>query len=297
MVAGKSNPYYLPVSREIITSLKKEKISLKEYSYTLDAGEKSEDFIADIKNVSPDLIVTIGPWQTEFMAQNFKNIPIVFTMVYHIDLMDQIMEETPLMRGVYINLDMQSPFSCLKTISPSLKKIGLIYSRRFFSRIVPGLKESAFNSGLELIARPIDNETSLPGALESLIFRYNIQAFYFLPDPILLRRSAMKKIMLLSMTRNFYVFSEYYKLLENGALASFSFKTDEVVQKTTALMMSALGIAGREKEKQTQPSLQCREYELILNENMVKAFELSIPDGIRMKSVSFKKIKAEYAVS
>jgi ABC-type uncharacterized transport system substrate-binding protein len=294
-VAGKNN-CYLSFQKDLLESLKKEKMIFREKLYTVDAGYESEEIIADIKKTAPDLIVSIGPWQTDFLSQHFKTTPVIFTMVYHIDAMDQILEKTPEMRGVYINLDMLAPFFCLKKISPHLKKIGTIYSRHFMSRIIPDLKAHAQKTGLELIAEPIDNETNLPKALESLIMN-NIEAFYFLPDPILLTPSARKKIMLLSMTHDFFVFSEYTHFLEKGALVSFSINKEEIVKKTVALIKDTL--FGEEQKEISRPErlLQCKEYELILNETMAQCMDLKISQVMRMNYIPYRKMKADHAIS
>jgi len=279
IVISKKVPHYKYTSEKIQKSLLSQNKNIAIRVFNMEGNIKTAKVILEkIKKSPPDLILSIGTGSTIFLSENIDDIPIIFTMVYKMDKIDDAIEGKKNVAGVFLNLEMDAPFSILKKISPEMDTVGVIYSSSYLENQLNELKPDFKKYGITLIKKEIKKQTDIPKTVDELL--PNIDALYLLPDPLLMKKEILKKIMLKTFANKVFVFGESKAFVQMGALIGFGFEINSVTALTKNMIVDYF-------EKRDFESLQSRknsQFDYYLNIRTAKNLGIKIPDDILKKS-------------
>ena len=186
-------------------------------------SDQNFKIIDSIKNINPNLILTIGSSATKLAQENFTDIPIVFSSVKYPILSGFVNSfEFPgrNITGASIDIPTDVQFKKFKQIIPNLKKIGVLYTKNTES-LIPQAKVIAQSLNLELIAMRVDSDKDLPAKLDSLT--ESVQGIWSVADHNLFKPKSTKYILMNTLRKRipFMGFSKY--VVESGALFALDF--------------------------------------------------------------------------
>lgn len=175
--------------------------------------------VPHIRGLSPGLIVTIGERATDIAARQFPSIPIVYSLVLGRK------HPTRRMTGVSIDVDPRAQFDVLKTICPSVRRIGVIYSRTGRKETIARGRSSARELGMEIVPVKIDATSDVYGAIRYLCS--NTSAIWMIPDSTVCTPQATQDIMLHCLRQKIPVIGLSPSYVASGALFSLSYDSEE----------------------------------------------------------------------
>ncbi|MDP8260236.1 MAG: ABC transporter substrate-binding protein [Candidatus Gygaella obscura] len=129
--------------------------------------------ISQIKNNNFDLILTVGSGSTVFAKNNFKQIPIVFSMVLNPVASGFIksMKGNPGLNitGASLDIPIETQFKLLQDNVKSLKRIVVFYSPKETEDVVRRAEKVAKQLGFKFKAVPIATQKDIKRSLKDLI--------------------------------------------------------------------------------------------------------------------------------
>jgi putative tryptophan/tyrosine transport system substrate-binding protein len=238
-------------------------------------ASKIKSICEEIRNNPPNLILSIGTEVTVYLAENKMQIPAVFTMVYETDRINKIISGNENLRGVFLNLDMDAPLDILKEICPDIKKIGALYMPEHFESQLNDMENAAKGKDIQILRKEMRKEEDIPEAIRQITTE--IDAFYMLPEPFLMKSEMIKKIILTTLPSNVFVFGETFDIVEKGALAGFAFDLNAITDCTvrmTKKYMDSGNIAEIKNHK-------CEKFSLYLNNRTAQRLGITFSKNIR----------------
>ena len=160
-------------------ALKSFKETLKRKGYDLNVEElvlkedpKQKDrILSEIRRKNPLLIVTLGSAATTFISERIKETPVVFCMVLNPTASGFIRSMNASgnnLTGASLDIPLEVQFEALRSIIPSLKKVGVVYSPQETGSVIQQASKVAKEMGLELVSIPINSEKEVPKAVRIL---------------------------------------------------------------------------------------------------------------------------------
>lgn len=195
-------------------------VTYSEFLMSRDAKENAE-LKEKITSSSPDLIFTVGTPASLFARENFRDIPVVFSMVLNpvenkvVSSMDR---PDGNMYGVSLNIPIEEQLRALKRIKPDIKSIGMLYDvKRGPESIFPSQK-AAEKISVKFIAEPVSAEKDISKGLDRVL--NEADALWADADPLIYNSSTAQQIILATLKRRvpFMAFSRNF--VKAGALAA-----------------------------------------------------------------------------
>lgn len=186
--------------------------------------EGFEDSKKQILKFRPRLIFAVGSRATGVAERNFERIPIVFLMVLYpvaSDFVKSMERPGANVTGAAIDVPIKRQFQLLARIVPDLKRVGVLYSPEETQSVIEEAKRVAKPMGLELIAEPIESESDVPDALDSLELQ-NVQALWSVADGKVFTPQSTKYIMEQTMRREIPFMGPHNGFVRAGALVALT---------------------------------------------------------------------------
>ncbi len=219
--SAKIGPYQAAL-QALEKELRSQHPSVQITSYYLDETTP-QDVYARLQDKAPTLICSLGTSATK-LAAKISGVNTVYTLIFETD------EFNPqYMTGVTLDVGAEEKITLIKTILPSVRKIGLLYSARSQARFKE-INDTARRQGLEIVARKVDNEKDFPQALKEVLeqsdcFLMVADAQLFFPKSVehLLRESIKNQVPVMGLS-NVYT--------RAGALFSLDVDFEQVGRQT-----------------------------------------------------------------
>lgn len=127
--------------------------------------------INKIKEIKPDLILSLGTKASYNVNLHINDIPIVFSMVLNPNFnnLNSPNGKKKNVTGVTLSIPVIKQFSVFKEIVPNLKTIGVIYTPEENSELIKEARTAAKQLNLDLVAADVSNEREVPITLNNLI--------------------------------------------------------------------------------------------------------------------------------
>ena len=158
--------------------------------------ELSQAERSSIENSKPALIFTIGSTATAVAQQEFKDTPIVFSMVFNpvaSGFVDSMISSGTNITGASLDIPIESQFRNLRLVVPRARNIGVIYGREENSTLIKQAQTVARRMGLNLIAVPVISKEDVSRALDTLINR--IDALWAISDSTVFTPNSTQSIL------------------------------------------------------------------------------------------------------
>ena len=232
-------------------------------------------FINRLKSNKPYLILAIGESSLNFAIENFKNIPIVYTMVFN--PFSLIFKDYKHTTGICMEVDAKYKFEILKQIIPKSRKIGVIYNPSETGKLIKKAKLDADELGMELVALPISASADVFTTINSL--EDKVDAFWMRLDRTVLSQQAIEHMLLFSFRHKIPLIGLSEKYVELGALFALSFENKDMGEQACKLAIDILN------GKTPSSSVICTsKWKLSINEKIAHKINIEIPDEIRRQA-------------
>lgn len=122
--------------------------------YTLDEG--ADGAAATFKKVAagkPTLVLAIGPAAAVGARREFRDVPVLFTMVPYYEKYELEGQNTT---GIALTSDLSLELTALKAVQPKVKRVGVLQDPRYSKAFVDGAAQAAQSRGLTLVPLDID---------------------------------------------------------------------------------------------------------------------------------------------
>lgn len=256
----------------------------KLHEFSMEGTADPAVLAARIRARRPDLILTVGSGATQAIADQIRDIPIVFSLVLpssgHSSLQD--------MRQVHVNLtgaSMEIPlafqFTKLKEILPSVHRIGVLYNPAVTGPLVQDATRAASQEGLELVAIPVGSERELLDNTEALTEKVDV--LWSVADSTVFSPQGLKQILLATLRNRIPFIGLSPSFVKAGALLAFSVDYQDVGRQSGEQALRILGGEEPSKVPMTSP----RSISLSLNMNTARQIQVNIQDEIRQKAELF----------
>jgi len=236
----------------------------------------NHSLIANVRDLNPKLVLTIGSSATRLAHSELEDFPIVFSAVKYPELSGFV--ESPQhpgsnVTGASLDIPTDVQLNCFKKIVPSMKKVGVLYTQNTAS-LIPQARVIAQQLGLELVAINVESDKDLPEALDSLAS--SVEGIWSVADHNLFNPKATRYILLNTVRKGipFMGFSRY--VVESGALCALDFDYK-------AVGFQAGQIANRIIAGERPDSISVTTADVIwfhYNENTAKRIKVKIPEEL-----------------
>jgi putative tryptophan/tyrosine transport system substrate-binding protein len=217
---------------------------------------------------NPALLVTIGG-QALALAGDFPAIPVIYLLTADPGLAGS----HPAMTGV--NMTIPPPLQLVQFARalPTARRVGMIYDPEQSEKLIAEARTNATKLGIELIAEPARGIGAVPALLAGL--RGRIDAFWLLPDPVVLTPRSLQEILLFSFRNNIPVLSFSSRYLDDGAAMAIVCDPAGMGEQAGGLVREILRNKNNVRRGPILP-----EAELVVNHKILKKMGISLPAGI-----------------
>lgn len=237
---------------------------------------QNHSVIANVKDLNPRLVLTIGSSATRLAQGQLEDFPIVFSAVKYPELsgfVESAQSPGGNVTGASLDIPTEVQFNYFKKIIPSMKKVGVLYTRNTAS-LIPQARIIARQLEMELVAINVESDRDLPEALDSLAS--SVDGIWSVADHNLFNPKATRYILLNTVRKGipFMGFSRY--VVESGALCALDFDYK-------AVGFQAGQIANRIIAGEHPDSISVTTADVIwfhYNENTAKRIKVKIPDEL-----------------
>lgn len=245
--------------------------------YDVSDESKGENQIAQkIKDLKPDLIVTIGSRSTAIVSQKIKDIPIVFCTVLNpvsSGFVQSMRSSGNNLTGSSLDIPVRIQLEKFKLIVPKLKRLGVLFTQDS-KQVIIEAKRVCKRIGIELVPQLIYAEKEIPGAVEALA--QEVDGLWAVADTIIFTPQSTQYILLYTLRNGLPFMGLSPSFVKAGALFTLACDHKDVGRQGGEL---ALRILSGEETSQIPISIPRMIY-LCLNLRTAEQINLKIPKKI-----------------
>lgn len=224
----------------------------------------------------PKVMIALSTQSAQILAplSTNANIPLVFTAVTNplaAKLVPGKTEPGPLITGVSDFMSPSPQLEMMLAFLPSLTRLGVLYNPSEVNSVsfLKEMEEAAKSKGIVLVYAALNNTSEATSATTSLIGK--VDAVYFPNDNTAM--AAVSAIASAGLKHNIPVFANDLASVERGALAAVAYDRFAMGKKTGEIVVAIL----KGKKPQEIPVVYDTPFEVVVNEQTLKALGLSLP--------------------
>ena len=233
-----------------------------------------QELISKMIQTKPQLIFTIGTEATVFAKQNFKDFPIVFSMVLDpvasgiVKSFDSSQEN---ITGVSLKISVEEQFKNLKQILPKISKIGMLYDAQKMIALKDEAERAAQNLNLSLVAVSVLSKSEVDQALEDILEKAD--CLWAGVDTLIYNAQSAEHILLMTLRNKipFMAFSSHY--VKAGALLALEADYEDIGRQTAELALKVL----RGESAGKIPVQSPRKIQLVTNKKTAELIGVKVP--------------------
>ncbi|KGK86888.1 sugar ABC transporter substrate-binding protein [Desulfosporosinus sp. HMP52] len=232
-----------------------------------------------------DLVLAIATPSAQAMASASTSIPILITAVtdpVEAKLVNSMDKPGKNVTGTTDMNPIKEQFELMKTLVPSVKKVGVIYNAgEVNSQVQVAIaKKVAAELGLEIVEATVTTSADVLQASQSLIGKVN--AIYVPTDNMVV--SAAQSVVQISHKNKIPIISGESSVVDKGALATIGINYKNLGKQTGEM---ALRVVKGEKP-QDMPIEAQKDFDTVLNQSAIDLFGITVPEDIAKKAVIVK---------
>ncbi len=254
-----------------------ENIDYKLTEFVVDNNSDNTRLISKIKSLKPDMIYSIGTKSSLIVKNEFSEIPVVFSMALNpvaSGLVESMTSSSNNLTGASMDVPFKTQFEQLKKIIPSLKRVGVIFSRSQTGSVVFLAEKVAESMGLQFVKEEVSGQEDVPAALRRLAGKVDV--LWSVADGIVFTNLTIKEILLFSLRKKLPFVGLSPAFVQAGALAAFELDHMDIGSQAGELAIEVL--AG--KKPSDLPITVPRKIRLFMNSNTIKLLKIKIPNDM-----------------
>jgi len=170
------------------------------------------------QEVKPDLILAVGIWALQVVAEQGTSVPVVYTMV--LNPPSVVGTEARNITGASMNVSVEQTFEVLKKLG--ISRVGTVYTSEQTGYLVNHARQVASDAGLELFTKEVRTAGDAIKSLDELNAE-GIEALWIVPDKTILANKVLKEMVLFSFQENVPLLGLSDRHTKMGAVVSISF--------------------------------------------------------------------------
>ncbi|MCK4427183.1 MAG: ABC transporter substrate-binding protein [candidate division Zixibacteria bacterium] len=277
IVKSSSSTPFLKAVEGFKKEIRKSEIEAILIEYDVSDQSKGEGQIAQkIRNLKPDLIVTIGSRSTAMVSQKIKDIPIVFCMVLNpvsSGFIQSMRSSGNNLSGASLDIPVRIQLEKFKLIVPKLKRLGVLFTQDS-KQVIIEAQGVCKRIGVELVPELIYSEKEIPGAVEALA--QEVDGLWAVADTIIFTPQSTQHILLYTLRNGLPFMGLSPSFVKAGALFTLACDHKDVGRQAGEL---ALGVLSGEVPSQIPITIPRMIY-LCLNLRTAEQINLKIPEKI-----------------
>jgi putative ABC transport system substrate-binding protein len=140
--------------------------------------------------------------------------------------------------GASLDIPIRAQFEALRSVLPSVRKVGVLYNPQETESVVQQARETAREMGLELVAVAVDSEEKVPEALGAL--GKSVDALWSVADSTIFSSGSMQFILLHTLRNKIPFMGLSPSFVKAGALLALDADYQEVGAQCGALAVKIL---------------------------------------------------------
>jgi len=181
------------------------------------------------------LLLAVGVKAALVAKLEIVDIPVIFCMVLDPAKHDL---KAPNMTGIRLEIPINRQFSAMRSVLPSLKRIGVLYDPEKTGHLVEEARLLAKSMGIELVAKQVNTEKEVPPALRALLSQ--VEALWLVPDSTVLTEDSLKFVLGTALDLNVPIIGFSSELVRSGALVGLSVSYEDVGRQAGVLAKKML---------------------------------------------------------
>ena len=238
---------------------------------------QNPSIVGEILDTKPNHVLAVGTEKALFAKENFKDLPVVFSMV--LDPIEGGIVESwdnsgKNLSGVSLKISVEKQFEKLKKILPDVKSVGMLYDAKNKQGLRLEAEHAAQNLGLRLVAKSVISKADVADALDELVTE--VDCLWAGVDTLIYNPQSAKHILLTTLRSKipFMAFSSHY--VDAGALMALECDYEDIGKQTADIVTKIL--AG--ESPGSIPIEFPRKLKLITNQNTAEVLDLQIPQEL-----------------
>jgi putative ABC transport system substrate-binding protein len=224
------------------------------------------NYIAQVRDYGPDVIVTMGTSTTRAVKSGIGNIPIVFSMV--LDPVGNGLTGSNI-TGISLDISPETQFRKFRAVAPGISSIGVIYNVSENANTVKQAKQAAAKLGISLKEYPVQTTKDIPE-----INQLGIDALWIIPDGIVCKPAIVEHIFLSSLQYNIPVMGISAAYVKAGAVLALTADYQDIGQQAANIALSIANGASPSSISIKEP----QKTNLYLNLTVASRLGINIPD-------------------
>ncbi len=249
---------------------------------TLNMEGSAEKGAAHCKKFSSQgcsVVLAIGTAAAKVAKKELAGIPIVFCMIMNVKESGVAGKN---ITGVSLNIPIDKQFEAFKSVVPTLKKIGLVYSNQISTARVTEMKKASKSKGLVLIEQKVAGESEIPNAIRGM--RGKIDGLYLPPDRTVAKHDAFQFIALFTFENNVPFMAPTSRFVKKGALVALMIDYEEIGKQAAALAKRIISGKSVSTIAIQPPEVTI----LVLNQKTAETIGINIPPSLTQSSKIIK---------
>lgn len=246
-----------------------------EYDLSLSFADEQQ-VVEKVRELNPDLIVTIGSKSTALFSEKIKDIPIVFSAVLNpisSGFVQSLWSPGKNLTGASLDIPVRTQLDKFKLIVPGMRKLGVIYTHDS-EPLVREAEKVCQEMGLELVSVGISSEKEIPRTIE--ILGQKVDGLWAVADTVIFTPQSTQYLLLYSLRNGIPFAGPFTSFVKGGALFTLAWDDKDVGRQSGELALRVL--AGEDPGR--IPVTTPRMIYLILNLRTAEQINLEIPPHI-----------------
>ena len=219
-------------AKAITETLQRQQPRVEVVSYLLPPTERTADLFAQIRQLRPDLVLTLGTRATAAaLADRIDGVPLVFSMVLHPQQEGFL---RPDVTGITLEVAPEQQFRLLRRLLPRARTVGVLYDPAQTGLVVAQARRSAERFGFRLEAVAVKGPPEALRAIDRLAKRVDV--LWAVPDGSVFTPLTTGPIQLAALQRRVPMLGLSASHARTGALAAFALNYGDLGRQTTALV-------------------------------------------------------------
>lgn len=234
---------------------------------------------AKFKSENCMVVFAVGTAAAKVAKKQLAGLPVVFCMIMN-PKGSGITGGA--ITGVSLDIPVDKQFEAFKSVVPTLKKIGLVYSSEISSSQVAAMKKGSSKHGLTLIENKVANEKEIPNAIRSM--KGKIDGLYLPPDRTVAKHDAFQFIALFTFENNVPFMAPTSRFVKKGALVALMIDYEEIGKQAAAMAKKIIGGTPASSIAIQPPKATI----LVLNQKTAETIGINIPPSLTQSSKIIK---------
>jgi len=244
----------------------------------LDAGRKA---LTEIRQkVKPDLILAVGVWALQVLAEQSPDVPVVYAMVLNPPTV--IGDRRRNITGASMNVPVKSTMEWVRKLGPQIRRVGVVFNPAKTGYLIHQAEPAAREQGLQLVVKQIRSPREAISALDSLA-ESGIDALWIPPDETILAPEVVEHMLLLSYSKRLPVIGLSERQAQLGATLSLQYGSSEDIGKQAAELANSI-LEGRQASE--LPYTTVRQLNVTVNLKLAQKLGLDVPESILAMATS-----------